>query len=372
MANLEVKSKISTTQFGVFLAAIILGTQFIGLPAQLVPKVGQFAWVSVILGGILFFGAAWIILKLAAFYPDKDFTEYLPRLLGKWLGLSVIALLIVWDFILICVGQSQFSKILAFYMFDRTPPDVIAMSMIAVMTYNVLQDLGTLLRVAQFTFMVSIIMINAVWSAGIFNFQPENLMPFTIDHPIEILKAALITWPTFSGFEIILLLYPLISQKHHKIVKTVGASFIFVTLISLFIVVMTIGVLSVETVKTEAYPTMVTVRSVELPGTFIERLENYFLIAWIPLIFNSHSLLCYMMVQVMTNLWGFADHRPWALVIMPLVYTGITLLDGLELVQLTGKVVILLGGSFSLGIMPLVYLYAKWKNQGVSTGVSSD
>ncbi|WP_371365668.1 Spore germination protein YndE [Sporomusa rhizae] len=368
MANLEVKNKMSATQFGVFLAAIILGTQFIGLPVQLVPKAGQHAWISVIVGGVLFFGAAWLMLKLAALYPNNDLTEYLPRLLGKWLGLSVIGVLILWDFILIWLGQNQFSKVLVFYMFDRTPPDVVFMSMLAVIVYNVMQDLGTILRVAQFTFAVSIVMINTVWSAGIFNFQPENLLPLTIDKPIEILKASLSTWPTYSGYEIILLLYPLISQKRHNIAKTVGVSFIFVALICVSIVVMTVGVLSVETVKAEAYPTMVVVRSVELPGTFIERLENYFLIAWIPMVFNAQSLLFYMMAQIMTNLCGFADHRPWTLALIPLVYTGVTLLDGYELIQLAGKALTLLGVSFSLGIIPLVYLYAKWKQRGVSAG----
>lgn len=368
MANLEVKSKISVFQFGVFLVAITLGTQFVSLPTQLVPKAEQYAWVSVIVGGILFFTAAWIMLKLAAIYPSCDFTEYLPQLLGKWLGLSVIGILLLWDFILIWIGQSHFSKVLVFFMFDRTPPDVILMSMLAVMVYCVLQDLGTIVRVAQFTFVVSIVMINVIWSTGIFNFQPENLLPLRMDKPISVLQAALSTWPTYSGYEIILLLYPLVHQTRHKIAKVVAASFLFETLICVIIVVMTIGVLSVDTIKAESYPTMIVVRSVELPGTFIERLENYFLIAWIPLIFNAQSLLFYMMIRIMSNLWGFADHRPWVLALVPVIYTGATLLDGLELIELAGKALTLLGVGFSLGIIPLVYLYAKWKNRGLPAG----
>ncbi len=368
MANLEVKSKMSVYQFGVVLVGVMLGTQFVGLPSQLVPKVGQLAWVSVVLGGIIFFCSAWIMAKLSAFYPNNDLTEYLPQLLGKWLGLGVIGVLLSWCIIVTWLGQSQFGKVMVFFMFDRTPPDIIILSMLAVIIYCVLQDLGTIVRVVQFTLLVAVVMINIIWSAGIFNFRPENILPFWTDKPVDVVKATLSTWSTYAGYEIILLLYPLIRQKRHQLIKVMGAGFIFMALTCVVIVMMTIGVLTVEAVKMETYPTLVVVRSVELPGTFVERLENYFLLAWMPLIFNSQLLIIYMMARIMSNLWGFADHRPWVLALVPLIFTGATLLDDPKLIEMTGKLLGLIGASLSLGIIPLVYLYARWKNQGVTAG----
>lgn len=368
MANLEVKSKMSVLQFGILMVASMLGAQFVSLPTQLVPKAGQLAWVSVILGGILFFTAAWIIVKLAALYPDHDCTEYLPRLLGKWLGLGVIGVLALWILMVIWVGQSQFSRVLVFFLFDRTPPDIIIMSMLAVISYCALQDLGTIVRVAQLTLLSAVILINIIWSAGIFNFRPENILPFWTDKPVDVLQATLSTWSTFGGYEIILLLYPFISQKRHSLVKVMAAGFGFMILVGVVIVVMTVGVLTVEAVKAESYPTLVVVRSVELPGTFIERLENYFLLAWIPLIFNSQALFVYILARILSNIWGFADHRPWVLALLPLFYTGATLIDGLRLVEAAGKVMNFVGAAFSLGIIPLVYLFARWKNREVTAG----
>lgn len=370
MANLEVKDKMSAAQFGVVMAATMLGAGYVRLPTQIVPQAEQLAWVSVILGGSLFFGAAWVMLKLAALYPKNDFTEYLPQLLGKWLGLSVIGVLVLLFFMALCVGQNQFSRTVVFFLFDRTPADVIILSMLAVIVYCAVQDLGTIIRVAEFTFFVAVVMTSAIWFTGIFNFQPENLLPFWTDKPIGILQAALNTSGTFGGYEIILLLFPLISQKSNNLVKAVGIGFIFITLISTIVVVMTVGVLTAAAVPNESYPTLIVVRSVELPGTFVERLENYFLLAWIPLIFNSQALVVYTVSKVMSRLWGFADHRPWVLALVPLIYTGATLLDGLELLALAGKTVNLLVLVFSLGIIPLVYLYAKWKSRGVNTGES--
>lgn len=370
MANLEVKSKVSAAQFGVVMTAAILGAGYITLPSQIVPLAEQLAWISVLLGGGLFFGAAWIMIKLAALYPQSDLTDYLPQLLGKWLGMSIIGFLVLMFLIALCVAQNQFSRVVTFFLFDRTPPDVIILSMLAVVAYCTMQDLGTIVRVAEFTFFVAIVMSGAIWLAGIFNFQPENLLPFWTDKPMNILQAALNTSETFGGYEIILLLFPLISQKRHSLVKVVGISFILITLVGISIVVMTVGVLTAAAVPNESYPTLIVIRSVELPGTFVERLENYFLLAWIPLLFNSQSLFLYLVAKIMSRLWGFADHRPWVLALVPLVYTGATLLDGLELIDLAGKANNLLALVFSLGIMPLVYLYAKWKQQGVTAGES--
>lgn len=368
MANLEVNSKMSVGQFGVVMMAFMLGAQFVSLPNQMIPEAKQLAWVSVLLGGGLFFCVALIMLKLAALYPHNDFTEYLPRLLGKWGGLGVVGMLVLVFLLELWVAQTQFSRVLVFFMFDRTPADVLIMSMLAVVVYAAVQDWGTIVRIAQLTFFISVAMSVTIWSAGIFNLQPENLLPLWTDKPESIFKAALSTYGIYNGYEFILLLFPLISQKRHNIIKVTGIGFAFITLVGIAIVAMTVGVLTVESVKNESYPTLVVVRSVELPGTFIERLENYFLIAWIPLIFNSQTLIIYGMARIMSNLWGHADHRPWVLALVPFIYTGVTLLDGNQLVGMVEKAANLLGLTFSIGIIPLVYLYAKWKQQGVGAG----
>lgn len=366
MANLEAKGKISVPQFGVILAATMLGAQVVSLPGQIVPQAEQLAWISVILGGGLFFGAAWLQLKLAALYPDRDFTDYLPELMGKWPGLGIIGLFLCLYFVVTWVTLQQFSRVLTFFMFDRTPGDVIIMTMLAVILYCVVQDLGTVVRVTEFTFLFSIGMLGLIWMTSIFNFQPDNLLPLWTDKPLSILTASLNTWGTYGGYEIILPLFPFISRRKQKLTVATGAAFVFTLVVSLLVVILTVGVITVEGVKNESYPTLVVVRSVELPGTFVERLENYLLIAWIPLIFNTLAVIVYSMSHTLSRLWGFADHRPWALALTPLLYLGATLLDGLDQVIVAGKVLTGAGVVFSLAIVPLVYLIARWRGKGAA------
>ncbi|HWR43495.1 GerAB/ArcD/ProY family transporter [Sporomusa sp.] len=368
MANLEVKSKMSVAQFGVLVTAAMFGGQIIGLPGKLVPQAEQFAWVSIILGGGAFFIAAWIMMKLGELYPDRDYTVYLPQLLGKWAGLAVIGVLISLFLVVTWVNFNQFSRAVTFFMFDRTPSDVIIMGMLGVVIYCALQDLGTIIRVTEFNFFIATMMMGTIWILGIFNFQPENLMPFWTDKPLGILQGALGTWGVYGGYEIILLLFPLINRTKGNLTMALAIAIAFIVITSIVIVVLTVGVMTVEAVKNESFPTLVVVRSVELPGTFIERLENYLLIAWIPSVFKTMAIFVYVISQTLARIWGFADHRPWVLALTPVIFVGATVMDGLELVKLADKVVSWLGLGFSFGIMPLVYLLAKRRERGVASG----
>lgn len=368
MANLEVKSKMSVMQFGVLVVAAMFGGQIIGLPSKLVPQTGQFAWVSVIIGGGLFFAAAWIMIKLGELNPDCDFTVYLPQLLGKWPGLAVVGVFVSLFLMVTWENFNQFSKALAFFMFDRTPHDVIIMSMLGVVIYCALQDLGTIIRVVEFTFTVATLMLGIVWVMSVFNFQPENLLPFWTDKPLDILQGSVEIWGVYGGYEIILLLFPLIDRTQGNLTQTLAVAFAFVVVTSISIVVLTVGVLTVEGVNNETYPTMVVVRSVELPGTFIERLENYLLIAWIPSVFKTMVIFVYAISQTLSKIWGFADHRPWVLALTPVIFVGAAVIDGLELVKLADKAVTWLGLALSGGILPLVYFLAKRRERRVVPG----
>lgn len=370
MANLEAKNKMSVAQFGVFIAAVMFGTQIIGLPAKVVPLAEQFSWVSVILSGGIYFAAVWGMMKLGELYPSQDYTSYLPRLLGKWPGLTVIGLVVSLFMLFTWVIFNQFSRSLAFFMFDRTPYDVLIMGMLGVVVYCALQDLGTIIRITEFTFFISTFMMGSIWILGLFNFQPENLLPFWTDKPLGIAEAAFSTWGVFGGYEIILLLFPVISRVKGNLTLALLLAIGFVTLISISIVVLTIGVLSVEGVKNESYPVLVLVRSVELPGTFIERLENYLLIAWVPSVFNTMSVLVYVISQTLSKLSGFADHRPWVLAVAPVIFVGATVLDGMELVKLADNAANWLGIILSLGIMPLIYFFARWSERRRTSGAS--
>ncbi|EAX47254.1 spore germination protein [Thermosinus carboxydivorans Nor1] len=362
MANLEAKTKMSAMQLGLVVATTAIGAQIIIMPAELIKQTAQATWLSVLLGGFIFYGAAYLMIKLGKQYPEETMVEYMPRLWGRWGGSIVIwwfnlLYMLVFTLILCC-----FSRAITFIMFDRTPPAVVAMGILAASTYCALQDWGTILRVLQLLFFLAVPMLVGMWLLSLLNFQPENLLPLLPEDIAEVIAASLKSWDMYSGYEIILLLLPAVARGKISMEKAVGGAFGCMGLIFVSIMVIIVGVLTAASAKNAVYPAIMVIRAVELPGTFIERLENYLVIAWIPIVFDTLAVMLFIVAQVCMRHYHYADHRPWVMALAPLLYLGNELLSGFKTFEIMSKIATWLGLGFSLAVVPLTLILA-WRRK---------
>lgn len=368
MANLEAKTDISPLQLGIVVIGTCVGAQIMLSPRALIAAVEQAAWQSVIVGGVIFYVAACLMIKLGKQYPDETLIEYGPRIFGR-LGGSVVVFWFNLLFFLQVIGIfSGVGKIITFYMFDRTPPEVVILALLVVCTYCALQDWGTILRVQQIMFFVAYTMLTMVWMSSILNFQPENMLPLWSIKTKTVISGGFSTWPMYSGYECLLLLLPLVHKKTSfaKLAQIMGGAFGCMTLFFLLIVIVIIGVLTVENAKNVPYPALIVIRSVELPGTFIERLENYLLVAWIPVVFTTLSAMIFYMGQVCMRHYRYVDHRPWVLALVPLIYVGsMLLLDDQQAYDTVSKYTLWIGVGFSFGVVPLSLMLSWWHRRKV-------
>ncbi|VBB06395.1 spore germination gerab [Lucifera butyrica] len=362
MPNLEAKGKMSAGELTVILVGSMIGTNILANAQKLVVDAGQDAWISILLSGPVFYATAWMMVRLGRYYPDQTFAEYVSLLWGRFFGWGVLLWLALFIGIDFSLALKMFSRTIAFFLFDRTPEEVLALSMLAVCVYCTLQDLGTFIRTVQLMVTVSVVMLMSVWSLTIFSFLPENLLPLWPLHLAGIAKGIGDSWSLYTGYEVLLLLLPQVYRGKVSLNKAVGASFGCGGVVFLFIMVMTIGVLSVEGVKNNPFAVLTVIRSVELPGTFIERLENYLLLAWIPLVFVTFSTYLLLLSYLLQYRLGYADHRPGVLVLAPLIFVGTVLLDGQNMISWAEKAGTGLGLVFSFLIIP-VSLYLAYRRQ---------
>jgi len=255
-------------------------------------------------------------------------------------------------------------------MFDRTPPEVVILALLVVSTYCALQDWGTILRVLQIMFFLAHSMFTVVWMTSILMLQPENLLPLWPINTKVMIREAFSTWSMFNGYEVVLILLPLVSRKatFAKLAKVSGWVFAYMISFLLLIIIIIIGVLTVENAKNVIYPVLTVIRSVELPGTFIERLENYLLLAWIPTIFDSLVVMMFIMGQVSMRHYHYADHRPWVLALVPIIYVGSVFLETYQVYDAVSKFTLWGGLGFTFGVVPLSLLLSWRKKRTVLTG----
>ena len=334
-------------------------------PRELIEIAEHGAWLSVIVGGVLFYIAAYLMLKLGNQYPDETLVEYAPRIFGTWGGGVIVLWFYLLFFFQLIQNITSAGKVITFHMFDRTPPEVIILALLVVCTYSALQDWGTILRVQQFMFFVAYSMLIIIWMVSSLNLQPENLLPLWPSKMKPVLSGGLFTWNLYSGYECILLLLPLVYRgtSFAKLAKTIGGVFIYFMVFFMVLIIIIIGVLTVESAKNVPYPALVVIRSVELPGTFIERLENYLLLAWVPVIFATFSVVMYFMGQISMRYYRYVDHRPWVLLLVPIIYAGsMLLLDDPQGHERISQIALWTGLGFSFGVVPLALLLS-WRQR---------
>jgi spore germination protein len=370
MANLEAKTYMSSWQLAIVVFVTCVGAQIMLSPRVLIDKAGHGAWLSVLLGGVLFYVAVCLMVILAKAYPEETLVEYAPRLLGKFGGAIIIFWFYLVFFLQVIEIFSGIGKIITFYMFDRTPPEVVVIALLMVCTYCALQDWGTILRVQQFMFFVAYSILIMVWMNSILNFQLDNLLPLWPVNIKTMINGSFSTWSMYAGYECVLLLMPLVYRQAslNSLLKIMGGSFGCLTIIFLMIIVIIVGVLTVDGAKNLMYPALIVIRSVELPGTFVERLENYLLIAWIPVVFDTLAAMMFFMGQICMRHWRHADHRPWILLSVPIIYVGCILLDDQQVYDMLSKILMWLGLGFSFAVMPIC-LFLSWRQKRkVGTG----
>lgn len=369
MSNLEAKTYMSAWQLAIVVFVTCVGAQIMLSPRPLIEKAGHGAGASVLLGGVMFYIAVCLMLILAKKYPDETIVEYAPRLFGKVGGTIIIFWFNLLFFLQVTEIFYGIGKIITFYMFDRTPSEVVVLALLMVCTYCALQDWGTILRVQQFMFFIAYSILTIVWMSSVLNFQPENLLPLWPIKIKAVVDGGFSTWSMYAGYECVLLLMPLVYRQVRlgSLLKIMGGSFGCLTMIFLMIIVIIIGVLTVDGAKNLLYPALIVIRSVELPGTFIERLENYLLIAWIPVVFDTLAAMMFFMGQVCMRYWRHADHRPWILLSVPMIYVGSILLDDQQVYELVSNITKWLGLGFSFAVIPLCLCLSWWQKRKAGT-----
>lgn len=371
MADLEVKTRMSPLQLGIVISIMMIGIPG-GATLPILESAGHAAWLSLLGGAILFYGAAWLMLKLGEQFPDENFAEYLPRLLGRWLGGAA-----VWLFVLIFFLQSGnvlnlASREITFFMFDRTPFEVVEVGMLVVVVYCALQDWATILRVIQFIFFTAVPVWLFLLLAGLLGFRFLNFLPLWPENAAGVAAGALHSWNLFQGYECVLLFWPLLYRGNIRPARAVAWAFAAATGAFLLIIALEIGVLTLEGARNAPFPILTIIRITEIPGTFLERLDTYFLLFWIQLVFVSATLATYFMAQSLATLYRYADHRPFVLALAPPMFIAGDAAHHVRVSEFLQQATELGGLFFSLGVMPAVYAFVWWRGRRHEPGQSAD
>ena len=362
MANLERKSKMSNWQFGMVITSGLLTARLLPTTSYVVSYAEQFAWFSSALAGLIFYLAAYLMIRLGEQFPRETIGEYIPRLFGNKFGSAVFLIFITVLLINIINCVTSLTKLTTIFLFDQTPYVVLVLMLLLAVVYCVMQEWGTILRVIQilvFALPLLYIFYSLIW----LNFEPLNLLPLWPDNFIGILRGIVFHTAYYAGYESLLVLLPLARSGEVSFARTVGWGFLIITLIYVIGAVALVGGISAQTVASVPQPVVYAMKSIELPGTFIERLENYMIMFFVPVTYISMVISYFALVEGCRKYLKYNDHRTFIPVFLPLIFFVSIYIDTpqrYDAFRYFGMYVVLF---FSFVVIPIL-LFLVWRKKG--------
>lgn len=286
--------RISTPQAVVIVVNYILGVGILTLPRISIDKVKTpDVWITVILSGIVAILVGIIIVKLSQRYPDKTFYQYNQDIVGKWLG-GLLSLLVIGYFITVSAFEVRaLVEVTSFFLLEGTPTWAIIMPFIWIGLYLISSGINPLARLFEIIFPITVILFLVVIFMSFGQFKLDNLRPVLGLGIMPVLKGLKTTIFAYSGIEIMLIIVAFM-KKTNKAVKVILIGTGIPLLFYLITVVVIIGVLSIDGVVKETWPTITLVRSFEIPGLIFERFESLLLTIWIMQIFSTFTITYYV------------------------------------------------------------------------------
>ena len=358
------RATISPLQIAIMYFTTAFGSGILTLPRSVGTIAREDMWLSVILGGLAMGFSLWCTVALCRYFPNDTAIEYHSSLLGPIVGQLVNIFYLMSMVLLGAAALRSFSGALNLFLFEATPHWIIQFVFLGVAAYAGQYGVAPLIRMQQFILLAIAPTAILLMSLGFLRVEPKNFQPFLAGGLMPVLKGIVPSWFAYSGPELITgLAFPFVTQKK----QVIKAGLLTVAVLAVMYTTYTVivqGVLGVEEIIVTVYPTIIAYREVNIPDTFVERIDGYMLSLQIVLYFLSLANLLYFSSFGCSRLMKLEYCRPVIILLVPVFYFIAMLPQSVEQLisysRFTNNFLIA-GGLF---ILPLLLLIAKLRKRG--------
>ncbi|GAB7387075.1 hypothetical protein BSNK01_09110 [Bacillaceae bacterium] len=376
---------ISPRQATSLVASSLFGAGVLIMPRTTAEYAQEAAWLSALVGGLFALLLIWIITKLGMRFPEETIVQYAPKILGhpripalgKILSLPFILPLILTWLAGTVITARIFGEVVVTAVLRLTPLEVIIATMIVAATVLVFFEVEVLARFNEVVFPIILFPILAIALTSFKAAKPEYILPLLPVDSLAVLQGALTTALTYLGLEIMTVMTAYTQQKE-KIVRANVLGIAWPTFVYTLITAAGVAVFSHWELSLLTWPTLELVKTTEVPGLILERLESAFLGVWVAAVFtkvgNLYYVACFSLSQLLPFRKKDKARRRIAVLLLPLLYWVSLLPQNIfQLFAWTG-VISLFGAIAALGpaILYLVAVIRKIGKEPFAHGQNAD
>ncbi|WP_461207587.1 GerAB/ArcD/ProY family transporter [Clostridium sp. DL1XJH146] len=310
---------ISKYDFFVTVVVTVIGAGIFSLPSELAKEVGADGWIVTLLLGAIFFIIVSLQAKAVEINNYSRLDVMLQNNFGKIIGKAIICLIIVSSLVIISLELRTFTEVFKMFLLEKTPTELIIIIMILVGVYLVRGEFENVIMFNEVIFFIIFIPLFLSFPFILNGADITNILPVFDDQISDYIFAMKRTIPSFSGFSIIYMIHPFLSEKR-DLKKSGMKSVFFITLVYTIIIIISLAVFPKEYNKELLWPTISMVSIVEIPGAFLERWEGIAMSFWTLFIFSTFVNLFYFSSSLLENTFNLKDVKITSLMLAPIIY----------------------------------------------------
>ena len=315
------KKGFEVSKFGFFASIVVatLGIATFSYPSELSTQVGTDGWLIVLLGGILSYICIVIIIKLIEVNNWNDFPTILIDNYGKIVGAFLSLIFVLYCILSMAIGIRTFTEVLKMYLLEKTPTEFLFVVTLFTGVYIIRGGIDTLISFNEIAFWIMLIPIVFVLLLLTNNADFTNIFPIISNKPIDYIRNLPTSIYIFKGFEIMFLIIPFMKNKS-KARKVAFFSIAFITLFYIIIFIFVIAVLTKYQSTILLWPTITMIKSIDIPGSFIERWDGIVMTMWILFYYTTFVNTFYFSSDIVKNVFNFKSIKSSYIFILPLIY----------------------------------------------------
>lgn len=291
------QSYLTVSQFALIIFGSIVGIGVLSLPNGVVKIAHQDGWISTLIGGIYPLYVVIIARYISKKFPNHSILILSKKYFGRIIG-SIFNFVFATYFIFTAsMIASFYSNMMRNYVVGfLTPIKIIAVLFICIM-YATSRNLKVIGRICEISFYLTIILLlSPIVARRIASMS--NIYPVFGSGFRSITKASVKIGFSYSGAEIILLIYPFLKEKN-KMLSSSLISIAMVIVLYVWSVFITTYFLGPDIVSKSYWSLLLVMGSVTI--TIVNNYKYIFILLWSLIAFKSISINSYAGMHILKD-----------------------------------------------------------------------
>lgn len=275
--------KISGRQINRMLILDLFAVSCMILPKTLAKQCGRQGFFAIAAGCIFALLAAALLRYTGSRYHD-GFYHYAARNIGRP-GAVILILFYMIKFLFSAVFILKlFAEVINRTFLTEMPELAIGALMILTALYGVSKGIETRGRIGEILMWAVLIPIILIVILSTSQIKTDRIFPMQFESISQILGGSAVVGAVFCALEFLLFAMPYVRNKKHTY-HFIAWAIIIVSIISALIYIACAGVFSVPGTAAEAWPTVILMQVIRLPGYFLARQDGLMLAFWMGSVF---------------------------------------------------------------------------------------